>query len=194
MMNQILNQVRLQAEQSQASIAKTRLGLVDSYDPSTYSCKVKLQPDNTLTGWLPILSPWVGNGWGLFAPPAIGDLVEVQFVEGDINSGMVCLRFYNDSDRPLPAPSGAFWLVHASGSSLKFNNDGTVNLVSSSTLTSSAPQWNHTGNMTVTGNVIASGDISDRTNKSMAAMRAAYNSHSHTDPQGGVTGTPSVVM
>lgn len=193
-MQHILNQVRLQAEQVQGNIAKTRAGLVDSYDPSTYSCKVSLQPDNTLTGWLPILSPWVGNGWGLFAPPTIGDLVEVQFIEGDIESGILCQRFYNDVDRPLATPSGEFWLVHASGSSLKFHNDGTVSLISAGTLTSSAPQWNHTGNVLVTGNIVASGDISDHTNKSMAGMRSAYNGHSHADPQGGSTSTPTPGM
>lgn len=206
MMNGMRNQMLLAAQMANAGRASTRIGVVTSFDPGSYSAVVKLQPEGSLTGWLPIVSPWVGNGWGLFSPPSIRDLVEVQFQEDNIEAGFVCQRFYNDADRPLSVESGEFWLVHQSGSLLKFHNDGTVNLVAAGTLTSSAPQWNHTGPVNITGtlhatdnittdkNVTATFDISDHSNKSMAGMRTAYNIHTHTDPQGGSVSTPSTSM
>lgn len=42
--------------------------------------------------------------------------------------------------------------------------------------------------------VVAQGEISDHGNKSMSGMRAAYNSHTHTDPQGGSVSVPSGLM
>jgi phage baseplate assembly protein gpV len=128
MMNQLLNTIRAAAQQAGQSVATTRQGTVTSYNPATHSVRVTLQPDNELTGWLPLKSPWVGNGWGLFCPPSIGDLVEIDYQEGAQGYGSVGLRFYNDEDRPLPCPSGEFWLVHQSGSMLKFHNDGSVEL------------------------------------------------------------------
>ena len=137
--------------------AAVRLGLVSSYDPVNYCVKVRLMPEDAETGWLPIVSPWVGNGWGMFSPPTPGDMIEVQFQEDAIDAGFACMRFFNDSDRPLNVPSGEFWLVHKSGSFLKFHNDGTVELNAAGTLTSTAPQWNHTGPMHITGDVTITG-------------------------------------
>lgn len=134
MMQDIKNQMNQAAEQSHGAIAKTRVGIVDSYNPDTYSVKVKLQPDDTITGWLPILSAWVGNEWGMFCPPAIGDSVQVEFLDGDIDAGVTGLRFFNDEDRPLPCPDGEFWLVHKSGSMFKFLTNGDVQLVAAGNL------------------------------------------------------------
>lgn len=127
-MQHLLNSMRAVAQQATQSRASTRHGLVTSYDPNTYAVKVTLQPDNVVTGWIPLKSPWIGNGWGLFCPPSIGDAVEVDFQEDDAGVGSVGMRFFNDADRPLPCPSGEFWLVHQSGSRLKFENDGSVEL------------------------------------------------------------------
>ena len=207
MMRGILNVMRLQAQMQGSQTAHTRIGKVRGYNPANYCVKVLLQPENVETGWLPILSPWVGNGWGMFAPPVVDDLVEVQYQEGDFNAGMVCQRFFNDISRPLSVPSGEFWLVHQSGSSLKFHNDGSVELIAVGTLSSSAPQWNHTGPVNITGTLHTTSDITTDTNvtatlniadqagaKTMAGMRTAYNSHTHTDPQGGTVGSPSAGM
>ncbi len=135
MIGHLLNSMRMQAQLQAGNRATVKLGLVDAYDPNNYAVKVNLQPENVITGWLPLASPWIGNGWGLHAPPSIGDMIEVQFQEGDIEAGFACQRFYNDSDRPLPCPSGEFWLVHQSGSLLKFHNDGSVELTSHANLT-----------------------------------------------------------
>jgi phage baseplate assembly protein gpV len=136
----------MQAQMAASDTALPKTGIVTSYDPDHYAVKVKLQPEDTIeTGWLPLLSPWVGNGWGMFCAPSVGDSVEIQFEQGGAEAAFACMRFFNDQDRPLAAPSGEFWLVHKSGSMLKFHNDGTVELASSSHLTATVG-----GNLTAT--------------------------------------------
>ena len=127
-MNRLLNHMKLQASLADSN-TRTCFGTVSSYDPDTYSCKVMIQPENVESAWLPIASPWVGDSWGMFCPPSIGDMVEVHYQEGDEDSGYVALRLYNDIDKPVNAPSGVFYLIHKSGSALKFNNDGSVDVI-----------------------------------------------------------------
>jgi len=102
------------------------MGSVANFDPNTMRVRVTLQPDDALTGWIPLSSAWIGNGWGLFAPPNIGDTVDVLYTNGDINSGVVATRTFNQNNQPLPVPSGEFWLVHKLLQSLKMTNDGKI--------------------------------------------------------------------
>lgn len=54
-----------------------------------------------------------------------------------------------------------------------------------------------THDLKVGGNIVAQGNITDSnatTPKSMAGMRAIYNSHTHSDPQGGTVSTPTGTM
>ena len=122
----LMNIMRREAQKVVGTRASVKKGIVTGYDSTNYCAKVSLMPEGTETGWLPIGSEWAGNGWGLFAPPSIGDMVQVDFDEGDRQSGSITKRFFNDEDRPLDCPSGEFWLVHKSGSLLKFTNDGDV--------------------------------------------------------------------
>lgn len=151
MMGALLNTMRAQAALAGSGKASVRLGIVSSYDHANCCAKVRLQPDDVETGWLPVVSPWVGNGWGMFAPPTPGDLVEVQFQEDHIEAGFVCQRFYNDSDRPLDVPSGEFWLVHKTGSFMKLMNDGKFLVNGQAEIDATAP----TINITATGNITA---------------------------------------
>lgn len=180
MMQQHLNQARQAAQMAAQGQAPTKIGTVTSYDPNTYSAKVMLQPEGTETGWLPVTSAWVGNGWGLFCPPTSGDMVEVQFQENGQSAGFIVGRFYNDSERPLPVPSGEFWVVHQGGAFIKLTDDGKMlinsqveidvttaalnitvsgnaNLSVGGNMTSNAAVWNHTGPMNVAGDVRVTG-------------------------------------
>ena len=165
------------AERSQSAIAKPRLGLVSGYDPNMYMVKVLLQPENVETGWLPLGSPMVGSQFGIFAGPAIGDQVEVQFPDGDLSSGIVSMRFFNDQARPLVVPSGEIWIVHKSGSMLKMHNDGSIE-ISAQTINSTG-NWNHTGTLTASVDVIGGG-------KSLKT-----HTHGGVVPGGGNTGAPT---
>lgn len=151
MLNLLLNTMRQQSDMEGGARAMVRLGTVSGYDPGSYCAKVKIMPEGNETGWLPIVSPWIGNNWGLFAPPSIGDAVEVQFQEDDFEAGFVCQRFYNDTDRPLSVESGEFWLVHKSGAFFKLTNDGKVLINGHTEIDATAP----TINITATGNITA---------------------------------------
>jgi len=106
----------------------TRCGLVDAYDPDAYSVKVRLQPANVLTGWIPIASCFVGNQWGMQVGPTIGDAVVLQAQEGGGDAAIVVGSMFNDVERPMSVPSGELWIKHKSGSFLKFKNNGDVEL------------------------------------------------------------------
>lgn len=173
MMQGLLNTMRAQAQRATQHRTTVQLGIVTNYNPHSYQAKVRLQPEDVPTGWLPIVSPWVGNGWGLFAPPSIGDLVEVQFQEGQLEAGFICQRFYNEFDRPLAVPEKEWWLVHQSASSLKFLNDGSVELHTTQqlratvggdaqltvagNLSTQATHWQHEGPVTINGNLTIQG-------------------------------------
>jgi len=207
----LINAIKQQAAMMAAGQAMPRLGLVSSYDPDKYAAKVRIMPEDVETGWLPISSPWTGNSWGLFAPLTPGDQVIVLFEGGSLDAGIVIGRLYSNQQRPLAATPGEFWLVHKSGSALKFNNDGTVNLTTASDLNatvggnanitvsgnivSQATQWNHTGPLNVDGAITATGDVTVFKGLSseftMATVRTIYNGHTHVDPQGGSTQKPS---
>lgn len=145
------NAMAVAAQRSADERQHVRAGIVDSYDPATYSVKVKFLPNGVTSGWIPIASAFVGTGWGMQAGPAIGDMVTVVCLEGDLSSGIVVGGLFNDQDRPMPVPSGEMWIQHASGSLLKFLNDGTVQLVAATSIESTAPAWNHIGPVNIEG-------------------------------------------
>jgi len=126
-MEELWNLLRLEMARSLAGRAGPRICIVSNYDPQNYAAKVRIQPEDVLTGWLPVLSSWIGNGWGLFAPPTPGDQVLVIFQEDDQEVGLILPRLFSNKQRPLAVNSGEFWLVHQSGSFLKLTNAGQNN-------------------------------------------------------------------
>lgn len=169
-MERFLNALKAQAGALDQGQAQPRFGVVTSVNPATATARVTLQPEAVLTGWLPILSPWTGPGWGLSCPPSPGDQVMVLSQEGDAEHGVIIGRAFSAATVPPPAPTGEFWLVHASGSFVKLLNDGTVQI--------------H-GNVFVTGGDLhVSGDVSDGHGK-LSALRAHYNGHSHASSHSG---------
>jgi hypothetical protein len=197
-MQVILNLMRREAERVGGQWARKRVGIVDAYDPSHYAVKVRLQPENTLTGWIPITSPWVGNGWGFYAGPTPGDVVEIDFQEGGKEAGFTGLRFYSTVTKPLPVPSGEFWLVHASGAFIKLTNDGKLSLQDGA---GSFLTLNNDGtatlkaDLTVQGTITATQDIYDLNGSkgTMQNIRTVYDTHTHSGVQtgGGNTGVPN---
>lgn len=151
-MDGLLNQMRRAAQEAYGTGGASRHGIVDAYDPNAYAVKVRLQPDDTLTDWLPLKSPWVGNGWGLFCAPSIGDAIEIDFQEGDGGVGTAGWRFFNDEDRPLAVAAGEMWLVHASGASIKLQNDGAIQ--------TTALVLRQAGQITATGSISADANLS----------------------------------
>lgn len=118
--------------------------VISHYDPARYAVQVDFQPEGNTSGWIPLGALWVGDGWGIFAAPAIGTAVEVEFTDGNPEAGVCGLSFFSNVDQPLSVQSGELWMVHKTGSALKFHNDGSVDVVS-----------NQNMNVTVGGNLTA---------------------------------------
>lgn len=207
-MDLLLNAFALRAQQAGAVNSSNRQGIITAYDPSRPAVKVQLQPSGEETGWIPLKSLWVGNGWGLSIGPMIGAVVEVDFDNGNVNVGSAGLQFFNDEDVCPGAPSGEFWLVHQSGSLLKFLNSGQV-LIQDKAGSSISMNGDGTGTATfksgltinantqINGWLKASKDISDNNGAygTVNAIRATYNGHNHYENgQGSNTNKPNQQM
>lgn len=171
-----------------------RTGTIKSYDPVNGVVKVAIQPEGRETNWIKLDCPGVGNGWGVQIGPQIGDEVTVSFDSSDPNLGKVTARHTNSLNLPMPVPSGEIWMVHQSGSLLKFNTDGTVTLHSAVAISYDAPAHQFIGGpvtmdhtLTVTdstGIVVTGGDVK--------ADTISLKTHIHTGGTiSGKTGAPT---
>jgi phage baseplate assembly protein gpV len=167
--DRLLNAIKGHSGAQDAAGGQPRFGNVTSVDPLLGTVRVQLQPEGVLTGWLPLLSGWVGNGWGLSCPPSPGDQVLVLPQEGDAENGVVIGRAWSDSAAVPNTPTGELWLTHQSGSYLRLLNNGTVS---------------------INGDLHVNGDVYDR-HGSLSQLRGHYNEHTHSDPQGGNSSTPN---
>lgn len=175
------NIIRSISATTEGGTARPRFGLVTSVDPVAVTARVLLQPEGVLSGWLPILSPWVGNGWGAWCPPGPGDQVMVLAQEGDAEHGVIIGRAFSEGDAPPPAAVGELWLVHATGSTLRLRNSGTIEIIGPVTVS---------GTVTVTGDIVATGNVIDQ-HGSLAGLRNHYDLHVHHQSDGSATSTTS---
>jgi uncharacterized protein involved in type VI secretion and phage assembly len=68
----------------------------DDSDKDNYACTVRLRDSGIVLGQVPVATPRIGS----VSIPAVGEMVLVQFVGGDINAPIITGRLYNDEDRP----------------------------------------------------------------------------------------------
>jgi uncharacterized protein involved in type VI secretion and phage assembly len=112
--------------QELAQIRTAEIGVVSDQhahtsggDSDNYACTVELRNSGLVLKRVPVATPQVGH----VAIPAVGDLVLVQFVGGDINAPVITGRLYGDDMRPpvnddgksilhLPADAGDDDAVH----------------------------------------------------------------------------------
>src|SRR5271168_1075758 len=113
-MTELLDMLSSHFDRERGKLAQPRLGIVASSDPRTATAKVLLQPEGVLTGWLPVLTQWVGSGWGISCPPGPGDQVLIIPQEGDPQHGLIIGRLYSDQVRPPDAEVGEITLSHQS--------------------------------------------------------------------------------
>lgn len=162
-MERFVNAMKSHAAALDRGQGQPRFGVVASVDPVRYCARVRLMPEGVLSGWLPILSPWIGAGWGMACPPAPGDQVLVVAQEGEAEHGVIVGACHSDR-RPAPqAAVGELVLRHASGTTLRLANDGTVRI---------------SGDVHVTGDLHVSGEVFDR-HGALGTLRDRYNIHTH---------------
>lgn len=104
-MSNLVGAIREIIRSEMQNLRLSDLGLVDavyphsdSSDTDNYGCDVKLKNTGLLLKRVPIATGHIGTA----AIPNIGDLVLVDFFQGDVNQPIVTGRLYNDKDRPPP--------------------------------------------------------------------------------------------
>jgi uncharacterized protein involved in type VI secretion and phage assembly len=89
-----------------------RHGLVTSYDPENHLAKVTFQPEGQESGWIPIETGHIGNGYGIVTGlqpgdgKSTGDQVVVRFQENDFEGGKIVQRVHSDDQKPPTVQSG----------------------------------------------------------------------------------------
>jgi uncharacterized protein involved in type VI secretion and phage assembly len=71
-------------------------------DQDNYACTVRLRNTGLVLKQVPVATGRIGHA----CIPAVGDLVLVQFIGGDINAPIITGSLYNDEDRPPPNDDG----------------------------------------------------------------------------------------
>ncbi len=71
-------------------------------DKDNYACTVRLRDSGIVLKQVPVATQRVGG----VSIPAVGELVLVQFIGGDINAPVITGRLYNDEDRPPVSADG----------------------------------------------------------------------------------------
>lgn len=110
------------------------------------------------------------------------------FFDGDRSHG-VTLVVADRRYRISGLQGGEAALHDAFGNKVHLHADGTMEIVATTKVQITSPLVTLSGNLQVVGNIVAGGDISDHTNKSMAGMRSTYNGHHH-----GASPTPDASM
>ena len=111
-----------------------RHGLVTSYDPDKHLAKVTFMPEGQESGWLPIETGHIGNGFGIaigLTPgdgKATGDQVIVRYQEGDFESGKIVQRVHSDKEKPPKVEAGEMVFWHEKGQRIFFKKDGSLEI------------------------------------------------------------------
>ena len=137
---------------------------VSAYDPKRHAIKAMLHPDEIETGWFPMHTSHVGNGFGVAMGPNLGDQIVVGFIGGNMNSPVHLGRLHSDKEQPPVAQAGEMVIQHGNGALIKITSAGiTIN-----------------GNVDFTGGYVKSkGHVIDETHL-----------HINTQPGAGLSGTP----
>ena len=155
----LLNIVRREAHRVVAQWARPRVGLVSAYDPEKHAVRVRLQPEDVETGWIPITEGHIGNGYGIAIGPNIGDQLEVQFQGSDPETARILGRLYSNEDRPPRVEAGEVLIRHQSGSRIFIDKNGVITIEGNETMKMKASRIEIEGEVEIKGNVSTEGDI-----------------------------------
>jgi uncharacterized protein involved in type VI secretion and phage assembly len=74
----------------------------DDGDTDNYACTIALRDTGIVLSHVPIATQRIGT----VSIPAVGELVLVQFIGGNVNAPVITGRLYNDEDRPPVSDDG----------------------------------------------------------------------------------------
>src|SRR5690349_13859178 len=98
----------------------------DADDDNNYEVDLRLKNEDLELRRVPLAVPHLG----VAAPARVGDLVVVQFVDGDLNQPLVTGRFYHADDRPPLHREGEVLFEQrvpdGTLNHLRFTDDGTI--------------------------------------------------------------------
>jgi phage baseplate assembly protein gpV len=95
-----------QIRTSELAIVQAQHPHASDSDQDNYACTVKLRNSEIVLKQVPVATPRIGT----VSIPAVGDLVLVNFINGDINAPIITNSLYNDVDRPPVNEAGqAIW-------------------------------------------------------------------------------------
>lgn len=131
--------------------------------------------------------------YGFTSNPPPGTMAIVLPIGGKTAHGII-IATEHGAFRLKGLQSGETAIYTKNNDKVVIHIDGTIEVVAATKVQITSPLVTMSGNLNVTGNIVAHGDISDHDTKSMLGMRNVYNTHTHTDPQGGSVSVPTASM
>ena len=99
--------IRRIVQEEMGQVRTAELAVVEEQHPDEFASSVKLRDSGIVLRKVPVATQRIGA----VSLPAVGDLVLVQFVGGDVNAPIITGRLYNDEDRP-PANDDGQAILH----------------------------------------------------------------------------------
>ena len=191
-MQRVIEAIKRIAMEAALTQGQPRWGIVDGVDVARPAVRLKIQPEGTLTGWLPLTQQAAGAGASSFTVPKVGWQAAVMPDLGDAEHPIVMGFAHNDGAQIPPTPNAigtggtpsttAAPLVE--GETVIIGADGTVIRLGGAAGPYIKPGG---GTLFVDGHVKANGDLIDQ-HGSLDRLRGNYDAHRHPDPQGGISG------
>lgn len=165
----------------EATTARPRWGVVASVDPAGPYVRVKLKPEDVLTGWMPVLQQAAGGGWSVTTLPTPGMQALVIFDLGDAQNGIVVGFSHSTGARlaSIPASEGAGGTVNptatplAAGETVLSGPDGQAIRIGPAGIYLR-------GTVMIDGNLRVNGHVNDKIG-TLDGLRQHYNAHRHQE-------------
>lgn len=187
------------------------IGIVVARDIKKHLVRVQFPDrDNIISAWLPVGVKGSLDDYEYWLP-AMNSQVACLMDE-HYEFGVVVCAIYSDNDLPPVTGDNIFYKRFKDGTFIQYDREthklfadvkGTVDIIATGNITSTAPTWTHTGKLIVTqdiesgANIQAAGNVSDQGgSKTMAGMRQIFNLHNHPEngTGGGTTSQPNQGM
>lgn len=175
-------------------------GFVESVDPQGPRVRIRRQPENVLSGWLPVLQQAAGANMTTVTVPLPGWMAFVQPDFGEAEHGVVVGFAHNDgatlpalpnvpgslgtpNTGTVPLAAGETAFVGAGGSMLRFASNGDIYWKAGSGTIKLDSHLTVNGNVTAQEDIKAVGNIIDLNGAggggTLNTLRQAYDAHKH---------------